>query len=68
MSNILGDTINRKNAILHIDVTCWKCKKLWARSYCSEGGDGRYYCQKCTPSLGKAIEAIKLIRTNAARN
>lgn len=58
----MNEMINRKHAILYIDITCYKCKNLWARSYCSEGADGRYYCQKCTLSLEESIKAMKLFK------
>jgi hypothetical protein len=55
----MEDMIKRSHAILYIDVTCYGCKKSWARSYCTEGADGRYYCQHCTPSLDETIKALK---------
>jgi hypothetical protein len=57
----MDDMIKRKNAILHIDVLCYKCERLMAGSYCLVI-DGRYYCQQCTPSLAESIKTMKLFK------
>lgn len=41
------EQINKVDAILHIDIYCYGCKKLVAYSYTIEK-DGRRYCQRCT--------------------
>jgi len=38
--------INILDAVLHIDVYCYHCKKLCAMSNVTEI-DGRYYCNNC---------------------
>lgn len=57
----MKDMIERKNAILYIDVTCYKCERSMARSYCLQI-DGRYYCQQCVPSLEESIKTMKLLK------
>ena len=52
------EMIRKKDAILHVDITCCTCGKLWAMSYCNPISDGRYQCQKCSPSLEEAIESL----------
>ena len=54
----MKNMIDRKNAILYVDVTCYKCKRLRAVSYCLQL-HGRYYCQCCVPSLEESIKALK---------
>lgn len=63
----MEEMINKKHAALYIDVTCYGCKRSWARSYCIEGSDGRYYCQKCTPSLEETIETMKQFKEDPTR-
>lgn len=62
----MNDMIERKNAILYIDVTCYKCKRLIARSYCLVI-DGRHYCQRCVPSLEESIKTMKLLKAEAKK-
>ena len=40
------EQIEKDDAILHIDIYCHQCKRLFAYSYTIEK-DGRRYCQGC---------------------
>lgn len=44
------EMIDKRYACLYIDVTCYRCKRKMALSYCRQI-DGRYYCQLCTSDV-----------------
>ena len=56
------EMIRKKDAILHVDVICCTCGKLWAMSYCNPISDGTYQCQGCSPSLEEAIDVLREIK------
>lgn len=51
---IYGRLIRREDAILHVDVYCYDCKRLVAMSYTIEL-DGRRYCWKCGSGRGREV-------------
>ena len=44
------ELIRKQEALLHIDVMCYQCKRMFAFSYCIQY-DGRNYCHHCSQTL-----------------
>lgn len=55
--------IDKRYACLYIDVTCYKCKRKMALSYCRQI-DGRYHCQLCTPMVNLSEPLMKEIKND----
>jgi len=52
------ESILKKDAVLYVDITCWKCKRRVALSNTIEY-EGRRYCFSCDEKL-RPFKNIKL--------